>query len=200
MGVAEPLPVLIASSSPAYARGLTELLQEADIPSTCARTIDAAIRYAEGHGLDVVIVDDRLTDGPGDELLEELSERGIAHAPLRVRRDDELVDRSDGRDGVILMGWSGDLIADAVLQAMRHRGRGSSMGTVSSLHVDLTPQERVVLRLMRQHLTYKEIATHLGVSWHTVRTHAQSILRKTGVHSRRDLVDWMATSRSGRAA
>lgn len=51
----------------------------------------------------------------------------------------------------------------------------------------LTAQERVVLRLMRQHLTYKEIAQRLGVSWHTVRTHAQSILRKRGVHSRRDL-------------
>ncbi len=51
----------------------------------------------------------------------------------------------------------------------------------------LTDQERVVLRLMRQHLTYKEIAQRLGVSWHTVRTHAQSILRKRGVHSRRDL-------------
>ena len=44
-----------------------------------------------------------------------------------------------------------------------------------------------MLRLMRQHLTYKEIAQRLGVSWHTVRTHAQSILRKRGVHSRRDL-------------
>ena len=51
----------------------------------------------------------------------------------------------------------------------------------------LTQGERVVLRLMRQHLTYKEIAQQLGVSWHTVRTHAQSILRKRGVHSRRDL-------------
>ena len=51
----------------------------------------------------------------------------------------------------------------------------------------LTDQERVVLQLMRQHLTYKEIAQRLGVSWHTVRTHAQSILRKRGVHSRRDL-------------
>ena len=54
----------------------------------------------------------------------------------------------------------------------------------------LTEQERVILRLMRQHLTYKEIAQRLGVSWHTVRTHAQSILRKSGVHSRRDLDAW----------
>ena len=49
-----------------------------------------------------------------------------------------------------------------------------------------------MLRLMRQHLTYKEIAQRLGISWHTVRTHAQSILRKSGVHSRRDLAAWDA--------
>ncbi len=62
----------------------------------------------------------------------------------------------------------------------------------------LTDQERVVLRLMRQHLTYKEIAQRLGVSWHTVRTHAQSILRKRGVHSRRELESvggWIAPLR-----
>jgi DNA-binding NarL/FixJ family response regulator len=30
----------------------------------------------------------------------------------------------------------------------------------------------------------------LGVSWHTVRSHAQSVLRKLGIHSRRDLDTW----------
>ncbi len=47
-----------------------------------------------------------------------------------------------------------------------------------------------MLRLMRQQFTYKEIALELGVSWHTVRSHAQSILRKLGIHSRRDLDTW----------
>ena len=82
------------------------------------------------------------------------------------------------------------LLADALrgADARRGRGRRPRPGTL------LTEQERVVLRLMRQHLTYKEIAQRLGVSWHTVRTHAQSILRKSGVHSRRDLDAWGAGS------
>jgi DNA-binding CsgD family transcriptional regulator len=45
---------------------------------------------------------------------------------------------------------------------------------------------------MRQQLTYKEIAIELSVSWHTIRSHAQSILRKLGIHSRRDLETWDA--------
>ncbi len=51
----------------------------------------------------------------------------------------------------------------------------------------LTPRERVVLDMMREHLTDKEIAQRMGISWHTVRSHARSILRKHGVHSRRDI-------------
>lgn len=51
----------------------------------------------------------------------------------------------------------------------------------------LTRRERVVLDLMRQHLTDKEIAQRMGISWHTVRSHTRSILRKHGVHSRREI-------------
>jgi DNA-binding NarL/FixJ family response regulator len=51
----------------------------------------------------------------------------------------------------------------------------------------LTRRERVVLDLIRQHLTDKEIALRMGISWHTVRSHTRSILRKHGVHSRREI-------------
>ncbi len=51
----------------------------------------------------------------------------------------------------------------------------------------LTRRERVVLDLIRQHLTDKEIAQRMGISWHTVRSHSRSILRKHGVHSRREI-------------
>jgi DNA-binding NarL/FixJ family response regulator len=51
----------------------------------------------------------------------------------------------------------------------------------------LTRRERVVRDLIRQHLTDKEIAQRMGISWHTVRSHTRSILRKHGVHSRREI-------------
>lgn len=51
----------------------------------------------------------------------------------------------------------------------------------------LTRRERVVLDLILQHLTDKEIAQRMGISWHTVRSHTRSILRKHGVHSRREI-------------
>ena len=51
----------------------------------------------------------------------------------------------------------------------------------------LTRRERVVLDLIRQHLTDKEIAQRMGISWHTVRSHTRSILSKHHVHSRREI-------------
>ena len=100
-------------------------------------------------------------------------------------------------DRALARALTGRAGAEAVIAALRADDGAGEAGALVSIaerarrrdaeEAVLTDQERVVLRLMRRHLTYKEIARELGVSWHTVRTHAQSILRKRGVHSRRDL-------------
>jgi DNA-binding NarL/FixJ family response regulator len=48
---------------------------------------------------------------------------------------------------------------------------------------ELTPREREVLELLGAGEGAKEIATRLGVSVATVRTHIRHILRKLGVHT-----------------
>jgi len=52
----------------------------------------------------------------------------------------------------------------------------------------LTSREREVLRLMSTGLGNKEIAAHLGISEHTVKFHASSILGKLGASSRTEAV------------
>jgi RNA polymerase sigma factor (sigma-70 family) len=51
----------------------------------------------------------------------------------------------------------------------------------------LTPRERDVALLLADGLTYKEIATRLGVSPHTVNTHVKAVLRKLKVSGSRRL-------------
>lgn len=87
--------------------------------------------------------------------------------------------------------WSTDL---AVFLAGEVRRRHPDAEVMLDVEEDgepaegaLTRKERAVLELMRQHLTDKEIAQRMGISWHTVRSHARSILRKHGVHSRREI-------------
>jgi DNA-binding NarL/FixJ family response regulator len=57
--------------------------------------------------------------------------------------------------------------------------RGSATAELDSL----TPRETQVLRALAAGMERREIAEHLVVSPHTVRTHIQRVLAKLGVHS-----------------
>ncbi|MFN8108612.1 MAG: LuxR C-terminal-related transcriptional regulator [Thermoleophilia bacterium] len=183
--------VLVASASPAFAQGLAVFLENGRTRVVQAWCIDDALRNAVMHAHRVALVDRRLADGTAEALIPELALRCPGLRVLCVFDDDE--DAPDvraarlGAAGWVGTGWSRELLLAAVAAAA---GGGAPHPVALGPDAALTEQERVVLRLMRQHLTYKEIAQLLGVSWHTVRTHAQSILRKSGVHSRRDLLGW----------
>jgi two-component system nitrate/nitrite response regulator NarL len=68
-----------------------------------------------------------------------------------------------------------------VVQGSRN-GHGNSNGSLIARQ--LTERETQVLRLMVDGLNGSQIATKLGISSNTVRTHIQSILTKLQVHSR----------------
>jgi two-component system, NarL family, nitrate/nitrite response regulator NarL len=68
--------------------------------------------------------------------------------------------------------------------AQRMRRPGSTNDSVWLLISQLTPREREVLGLLVEGADGRTIATRLGISRNTVRTHVQSILTKLQVHSR----------------
>jgi DNA-binding CsgD family transcriptional regulator len=47
--------------------------------------------------------------------------------------------------------------------------------------IDLTFQERAILRRIRQHKSSKEIAGQMGISVRTVETHRANICKKLGI-------------------
>ncbi|HWH13454.1 MAG TPA: response regulator transcription factor [Miltoncostaeaceae bacterium] len=192
--------VLIASGSPAFARGLADFLGDPPFTPVVAHGIDAALRDAAVTPPDLAVVDARLADGPGVDLVRELHARHPGTRVLLTVADTDSEAQVEalaaGASGVLLAGWDRAGVREAAADVLRGvsrfdldvvRALGDVARSAARPDAGLTDQERVVLRLMRQHLTYKEIAQQLGLSWHTVRTHAQSILRKTGVHSRREL-------------
>jgi DNA-binding CsgD family transcriptional regulator len=62
---------------------------------------------------------------------------------------------------------------------------------MDSVIIRLTARETDVLRLMARGHTYVQIGDQLGVSLHTVASHAKKIYRKLGVRSARSAV-WRA--------
>jgi DNA-binding NarL/FixJ family response regulator len=57
---------------------------------------------------------------------------------------------------------------------------------------NLTSRERLILKLLADGVTVREIASQLGVSQHTVRTHMQNLYAKLDAHSRLDVVRFAA--------
>jgi DNA-binding CsgD family transcriptional regulator len=53
----------------------------------------------------------------------------------------------------------------------------------------LTQRQAEVARMVASRLSDAEIAKRLGVSWHTVRSHVDGVLREMGVHSRQEIID-----------
>lgn len=152
-----PIRVLIAGRSPAWSAGVAALLHDPPACIEVAGCAEEAVAGLAGGDHDLVVIDGALA-----RALAGAAGAAAVIGALRAPED-------AGGEGAALV---------SLAERARRRDAAESV---------LTDQERVVLRLMRRHLTYKEIARELGVSWHTVRTHAQSILRKRGVHSRREL-------------
>lgn len=78
---------------------------------------------------------------------------------------------------------------EEVEKAMRRlRHRRVQEGTIEQRLDRLTPREIEILQLMADGLSAEQIAKTLGVSPHTLRTHAQNVLMKLKVHSKLEAV------------
>jgi len=85
---------------------------------------------------------------------------------------------------------------ELALRRFRHR-RSNSDDAKKRLE-RLTPRELQVLSLMAEGQSADEIATRLGMSPNTLRTHTQNVLTKLGVHSKTEAL--MLAIRHGKVA
>jgi RNA polymerase sigma factor (sigma-70 family) len=150
---------------------------------------------------DIVLMDFRLTDGTGAE----------AGAGIRqVRPDTKLIfltreDSDAARFAAIEAGASAFIhksrAASEVVDAIRVVANGGTLFTPRSISTllnkrremetqleKLTAREKEVLRLMAQGISSREIASRLGISYTTVRTHIRSLGSKLGVHSKLEAI------------
>ena len=81
-------------------------------------------------------------------------------------------------------------VASTVLDLLRRLSPASAPAPAGPAEPDdapegftLTDREQEVLRCLVAGMGYKRVATHLGISIHTVRTHVRHIYRKLQVHS-----------------
>ena len=152
-----------------------------------------ALELVERERPDLLIVDYRLEDGLGTELVRELRRRGVDAPAIvvtasRVRGLNELA-RAAGVQGTLLKtGEREELFA--LLHAV-----GSGKRVFDPRHprqptgrAVLSPREREVLRLVAAGSTNREIAEELGVGAETVKTLLTRTFAKLGAHRRAEAV------------
>jgi len=192
------LRVLVVDDHPIVRQGLADLLaRESDMELVAA--VDggqAALAAVTGQAPDVVLLDLRLGDMDGLEVLARLRQ----HHPqlcvliLSAQDGDAAIAQAlrAGAAGYLLKSMSNQQILGAIRSAAR--GRYNPTGAVAeklaqfAFSSALTPREVDVLRLAAQGLSNRKIGDALGISEHTVKSYFRNVLSKLGVQDRTEAV------------
>ena len=195
--------VLIIEDHQVVAEGLAALIND----QKDMKVVGQAGTVAESIGLaaelkpDLVLVDFRLTDGTG-------ADAAIAIRQLRPETKLIFLTREDSdaaRFAALEAGASGFIhksrAAQEVVDAIRTVADGGNLFTprgiaqllysrreVEAQLEKLTAREKEVLRLMAEGIASRDIASKLGISYTTVRTHIRSLGSKLGVHSKLEAI------------
>lgn len=189
---------LLVADSIAAALDAQEDLTVVEVANTCAQGLAAVGR----HNPDVLLLDQRLPDGLGTDLLPTLLDRCPAMKVLLVTASDsdDVLTRAieAGAAGFIPKGER----AANLVRAVRAAADDEAVITVETMRRvmgrmgrrghkagdDLTAREREVLQLLIDGKSTAGLAAALVVSQATARNHVQSIMRKLGAHSRLEAV------------
>ncbi|MEA2557553.1 MAG: hypothetical protein QOG88_1091 [Actinomycetota bacterium] len=153
-----------------------------------------ALAIVEAEEPDVVLMDIGLPDRSGLAVGRDIIDQypDIKVIALTALDDPKAVEEA------LLLGFHGYVTKDTPvarfhqsIQAARdgqvvapHTRRRRESDSVSLLARQLTPREREVLELIVKGMSSRAIATTLGISPNTFRTHVQAVLTKLQVHTR----------------
>jgi DNA-binding NarL/FixJ family response regulator len=158
-----------------------------------APTSADALELVSRRRCDLLLVDHRLPDGFGTELVRELRRRGdwtpAVLIAARAERGLNEAAREAGAQGSVLKRGSAEELLAALRSAAhgeqafdpRHPKRPPRLGALS-------PREREVLRLLTTGATNREISEHLGIGAETVKTLLSRSYGKLGVSRRAEAI------------
>jgi len=195
--------VLLADDHGLVRDGLGRLLASVPDIEVVAVAADGAeaIRLAQEHRPDVILMDLRMPGMDGSEatrrLLEEDPATQVVILTSFSERDEILSALDAGAIGYLLK----DAEPDEVIRGVRAAAHGESplapkaarelLGSRSSAPASqLTDREREVLRLVTRGLSNKLIARELGISEKTVKAHLTAIFQRIGVADRVQAAMW----------
>jgi RNA polymerase sigma factor (sigma-70 family) len=199
----DPVRVLIVEDHRVVAEGLAALINSQSDMKVVGNvgTVGECVIAATELSPDIVLLDFRLPDGSGPDAAAAIRTVRPASKMIFLTREDT----DAARFAAVQSGASAFLhksrAAAEVVSAIRDVARGKMLitpRTIATLlakrrsieaQLDrLTPREREVLRLMAEGLPSRQVASEMGISYTTVRTHIRSLGSKLAVHSKLEAV------------
>ena len=168
-----------------------------------ADSADHALALVKAHQFDVLLLDARLGETSGLDAMRDMLRQRPQLAVVVVSGLEDVEQVIDALAGGARAWVPEDAPLEDLLQAVEdallHRiwlprvllaevldvllSRPAVSRKAPSFVDDLTPRQVEVLQCLAGGMSRAQIADHLVLSPHTVRTHVQEILRKAGVHS-----------------
>ena len=201
--MAGPTRILIIEDHQVVAEGLAALIGDQKDMTVVGHTGSVAESVARAAELkpDVVLIDFRLTDGNGADAAAGIRQVRADTKVIFLTREDSDAARFAALEAGASAFIHKSRAAQDVVDAIRTVADGGSLFTprtiaqllnsrreVEAQLERLTPREKEVLRMMADGTSSREIASKLGISYTTVRTHIRSLGSKLGVHSKLEAI------------
>ncbi len=199
--------LLIADDQEIVRSGLKSMLGGTEIKVVAeVATGAAAVKYALGNAVDVVLLDVRMPNGDGVTALGriKLDKPDLPIVMISAFENPAYVARAValGASGYLLKGCTRDELLNAIRAAasgkssftrdgLRHAAAALATPRLAAdVEIALTQREGEVLRQMACGLTNRQIAQTLRISRETVKDHVQHIFQKIGVSDRTQAAVW----------
>ena len=209
----EKTRILIADDHPIFRSGLRAAIETQPTFEVVAEASDGeeALRLITELLPDIVVLDVKMPKLTGFLVVEELGKKGLSMDVIILTMHDEEAIFAKAMD----LGVRGYVLKDGAaveivncLEAVRRGQRFTSAAVTSFLFKragmqsemggldTLTATERVVLRLISEYKTSREIASELGISHRTVENHRNNICSKLDVHGSHGLAKFIQKHRA----
>ncbi|MCI5826385.1 MAG: response regulator transcription factor [Arcanobacterium sp.] len=202
------IQVMIIDDHEVVRRGIAEVVDRSEGLHVIAEagSVQEALRRAKLMNPDVALVDLRLPDGTGIDIIKGLAieSPNTRSVVLTSFDDDDALAESleAGAKAFLLKTVRGAEITE-VIHAVADGRVLLDERTVTRRRADhddptadLTPSERKVLDLIGDGLSNREIGDKLGVAEKTVKNHITSLLSKMGMQRRTQVAAWVAGQRA----
>lgn len=206
--------VLIADDHPIFRSGLRAVIESAPSFQVVGEASDGeeAVRMASVLRPEIVVLDYNMPELNGFEVLKELAKLKLASQSIMLTMHNEEAMFAKafelGVRGYVLKDSAsvdiinclhavskGQIYASPAVTTFLYKRASRPEKTAGGIG-SLTPSERMILRLISDYKTSREIAEELGVSVRTIENHRANIAGKLGIQGNHALFKFAFENRS----